>query len=184
MDLQIISGTNRPGNLSIGVARQYAQLLKAGGIDSNLFSLESLPEDFLSSDLYGNRSQSFQEINQQILSTPHLLFVVPEYNGSIPGILKLFIDACDYPQSFRNKEVWMVGLSAGRSGNRVGCLHLRDIMNFLGSTVDQEPLLLYGLKEKVGENGWVKDPKSKAEVESHARRIQDRIKANGISSEG
>ncbi len=182
MDLQIISGTNRPGNLSIGVARQYAQLLNEGGVNSNLFSLESLPGDFLSTDLYGNRSQSFLEINQQILSTPHLLFVVPEYNGSIPGILKLFIDACDYPQSFRNKEVWMVGLSAGRSGNRVGCQHLSDIMNFLGSKVHEEQLLLYGLKEKVGEDGWVNDPESRKEVETHAQRIQDRIITSGVSS--
>lgn len=175
MDLQIISGTNRPGNLSLGIAEQYQHLLQMEGLVTDLFSLESLPPEFLQSDLYGNRSDAFLDINNRIIATRHLLFIVPEYNGSIPGILKLFIDACDYPESFRNKEVWMVGLSVGRFGNRQGLRHLGEIMDFLGSKVDPSPMFLVNLKSKIAVNGWIEEALSKEEILNHAKRISNRI---------
>ena len=176
MDLQIISGTNRPGNLSMGIATQYQDLLENGGVKTDLLSLSSLPANFLESDLYGCRSESFSVINRRILDSSHVLFIVPEYNGSIPGILKLFIDACDYPSSFKDTFIWMAGLSAGTSGNAQGVRHLGEIMTFLGAEIDPQPILLRSLRSnKISDQGWVSDPAMVTDLEGHVERITGRI---------
>ena len=44
------------------------------------------------------------------------MVVVPEYNGSFPGILKYFIDLLPFPESFDCRPVSYVGVSAGQWG--------------------------------------------------------------------
>ena len=44
------------------------------------------------------------------------MFVVPEYNGSLPGVLKHFIDCWKYPESFHHRPVCYVGISSSGSG--------------------------------------------------------------------
>src|SRR5690606_40758391 len=58
--------------------------------------LEDLPADLLVSDLYGARSEAFTRILDQIGESRKIIFIIPEYNGSFPGVLKLFMDACEY----------------------------------------------------------------------------------------
>jgi len=171
MNLQIISGTNRPGNLSIGIARQYLTRMTQNGVPAQLINLEDLPHGFLDSDLYGNRSPEFQIIQEQVGKSQHFLFVVPEYNGSIPGILKLFIDACDYPATFKNKEVWLVGISAGESGNPKGLNHLTDIMHYLGATVHPARALFPKIREKICAEGEIVTPEEVALLNKHCQAI-------------
>jgi NAD(P)H-dependent FMN reductase len=57
--------------------------------------------------------------------------VVPEYNGSFPGVLKVFIDACKFPDSFFGKKAALVGLSSGKYGNIRGIDHLTGICHYI-----------------------------------------------------
>lgn len=171
MNLQIISGTNRPENLSAGISHQYLELITGAGIPAQVINLEHLPPSFPASDLYGKRSPEFQAIQQQIGESKYFLFVVPEYNGSIPGILKIFIDACDYPATFKNKEVWMVGVSAGDSGNPKGLDHLTDIMHYLGAKVHAPRALYPKIREKIGDQGWITSPHDLQQLKDHCHAI-------------
>lgn len=153
MSLQIISGTNRPGNLSVLLARSYQASFQALDIASEVVNLEELPLDILVSDLYGKRSPAFLPFQNRIKENQFFLFIVPEYNGSIPGILKVFIDACDYPDTFEGKQAWLVGLGAGDGGNVAGLSHLRDILEFLGTTVHGEQLTISKIRERMDETG-------------------------------
>jgi NAD(P)H-dependent FMN reductase len=100
----IISGTNREGSNTLKLAEYYHRQLSEKGFDSEIFSLCDLPGDLISSDLYGKRSEAFQSIQERITASSKFIFVIPEYNGSFPGVLKTFIDACTFPESFLEKR--------------------------------------------------------------------------------
>ena len=100
----IIAGTNRPKSSTLNVAKYYQKTLAQKGLQANVLSLTQLPDNIIVSDLYGSRSPEFNQIQQLITDTSKFLFVIPEYNGSFPGVLKVFMDACSFPQSFYDKR--------------------------------------------------------------------------------
>lgn len=129
--ITIVSGTNRPQSNTLKIAKYYQRTLGAKGLETNLFNLEDLPDTLIKSDLYGKRSEAFEPIQNFITNTEKFLFVIPEYNGSFPGVLKTFIDACGFPESFYNKKACLVGISSGRYGNIRGIDHFGGICSYL-----------------------------------------------------
>lgn len=59
-----------------------------------------------------------------------IIFIIPEYNGSYPGVLKTSIDYYVQPDgsAIKNKPVLLVGTSGGNSGNMLGISHFSDVM--------------------------------------------------------
>lgn len=127
----IISGTNRLGSNSLKVAHYYQQELKKKDEQWNILSLENLPDNILQTDLYGKRSEAFAPIQEMINSARRFIFIIPEYNGSYPGVLKTFIDACSFPSSFHHKKAILVGVATGKYGNIRGIDHFTGVCNYL-----------------------------------------------------
>ncbi len=119
------------------ISEFYQELLKKEGVSSHILDLQDLPEDFVQSALYENSgsNEDFNQLTNLIKQSDKFVFVVPEYNGSFPGVLKAFIDGLDYPNPFRNKKCAMVGLSSGVQGGALALSHLTDILNYLGMHV-------------------------------------------------
>jgi chromate reductase, NAD(P)H dehydrogenase (quinone) len=135
--ITIISGTNRQASNSRAVANLYAKLLAQRDVPHQILDLADLPSDFTSSALYDNigTDERFNQLSNLIGSSDKFVFVVPEYNGSFPGVLKAFIDGLAYPNVFRNKKAALVGLSSGAQGSGLAMSHLTDIFNYLGMHV-------------------------------------------------
>jgi NAD(P)H-dependent FMN reductase len=127
----IISGTNRPGCSTLKLAQYYQKRLHEKGLNAGLLSLSQLPGNLIESDLYGKRSPEFKPIQDIVTRTEKFLFVIPEYNGSFPGVLKTFIDACDIPGSFYEKKAALTGLSSGKYGNIRGIDHFTGVCHYL-----------------------------------------------------
>lgn len=133
--ITVISATNRPNNNTIRFAKKYLELLKYRKVESQLFSLGEISGSFTLNDIYSYHHPGLQLlINKYLLPVDKLVVVVPEYNGGIPGVLKVFIDAVK-PELFQNKKVALVGISSGRSGNLRGLDQLTNIFNYLNSEV-------------------------------------------------
>jgi NAD(P)H-dependent FMN reductase len=129
--ISIIVGTNRLNSQTLRVAEYYKNDLKSRGEDCQTFNLADLPPDFLFSALYGNKNQEFDRIlDQYIFSVDKIIIVVPEYNGSFPGIMKGFIDGWN-PRKVNNKWVALVGVASGRQGNLRGIDDLTNILHYL-----------------------------------------------------
>jgi chromate reductase, NAD(P)H dehydrogenase (quinone) len=129
--ITVISGTNRPNSYTRLVAQQYANMLTNSGVEVKLLSLEQLPNDFIASDLYGNRSETMELIISEFINNVNkFVFVVPEYNGSYPGIVKLFLDSIP-PRMWNSKKASIVGVSTGQAGNLRGQEHLTGVLNYL-----------------------------------------------------
>lgn len=131
----IVSATNRPHSNTLKVAQYYQNELLEKGEKSELFSLIDLPETIIKSDMYGQRSEAFQRIQEMVSKTDKFIFIIPEYNGSFPGVLKIFIDACTFPESFFGKKAALVGVSSGKYGNIRGVEHFTGICNYINLNV-------------------------------------------------
>lgn len=148
--ITIISGTNRHGSNTLKVAKEYKRLLAAKGMDASLFSLEDT--DVL------HYTPAFEKIEQDIIiPTTHFVFIVPEYNGSFPGVLKMLIDTCRSHEIWYHKKALLTGDSTGRAGNLRGMDHLADILNFLKITVHPNKLPISAINRMMDADGTITD---------------------------
>jgi len=133
----VISGTNRPNSRARLVANLYGQLLTELAVEHQLLDLVELPADTLVSALYGNtgKQPTFNRLIAQTEAADKLVMIVPEYNCSIPGALKTFIDGLPYSGGIRGKKAALVGLGTGTQGGSLALSHLTDILMYLGTTV-------------------------------------------------
>lgn len=131
MKTLIISGTNRLNSNTLKVSKYYQKILAEKQHETEILALTDLPENLSVTDLYGKRSEAFFKILKKVNEADKFIFVIPEYNGSFPGILKLFIDACDFPDSFYEKKAALVGLSSGKYGNIRGIDHFTGVCNYM-----------------------------------------------------
>jgi chromate reductase, NAD(P)H dehydrogenase (quinone) len=151
--ITIISSTNRPGSTTFKVAKYYQQRLSEKGVEAGLLSLIDLPPDLMATALLKERSAEFEPIQQIITQTDKFIFIIPEYNGSYPGVLKVLIDACAYPESFYEKKAALVGVSAGKYGNIRGVDHFTGVCHYLSLHVLPLKLHIANIKQELGENG-------------------------------
>jgi len=134
--ITIISGTNRKNSVTLKVASQYAELLNTLGETTQLLSLEMLEGHLVHSNMYSPDEKEMLSESQEkyLINVDKVVILAPEYNGGIPGILKLYIDACSvYKQkeTFEGKKVALVGIASGRAGNLRGIDYLSNILNHL-----------------------------------------------------
>lgn len=135
--MAIVAGTNRKESNSLKIARCYHSLVARSTEEVQLVDLGQLPADFTASALYENagKNASFNLLRNQITSASRLVFVIPEYNGSFPGVLKAFVDGLSYPHLLQGKRAALVGHSAGELGGIVALNHFADVLHSLGSEV-------------------------------------------------
>ena len=109
-------------------------------IENSVFNLEQLPNQLSGNKMYDYNNSPVAEIVEKYINPVNkLIFVIPEYNGSFPGILKLFIDAV-HPRNFESKKAALIGVSSGRSGNVRGMDHLTSILHYLKVEVYHDKL--------------------------------------------
>jgi chromate reductase len=149
----ILSCTNRSNSNTLKVSRIYETILKEKNADVKLFDLCDLPENIAFAETFGRRSEEFSRlIRDYVTSTSKFIFVIPEYNGSFPGILKTFIDST-HPREWANKDACLVGVSDGRAGNLRGMEHLTGILNYLKVHVFHNRLPISAITSVMNENG-------------------------------
>jgi NAD(P)H-dependent FMN reductase len=141
----IISATNRMGSHTEKVAKQYQQILKEKGVDAKIFYLKNLnvlerDDDFIKME------------NEFLIHGQKFIFIMPEYNGSYPGVLKAMIDISDIKKCWWNKKVLLVGISSGRAGNLRGMDHITGSLNHMKMTVHYNKLPISEV-DKLMDNG-------------------------------
>ncbi|RCH55069.1 NADPH-dependent FMN reductase [Mucilaginibacter hurinus] len=129
--ITIISATNRAGSSTLKLSQYYQKRLTEKGEQAQVLSLEDLPATLIATDLYGARSEAFLPIQRVVTDTLKFIFIIPEYNGSFPGVLKVFMDACAFPESFYEKKAALVGVSSGKYGNIRGVDHFTGVCNYM-----------------------------------------------------
>lgn len=154
--ISIVSGTNRLNNKSLEVAKVYLEICKELKVEAQILNLQTLPTDFIFSSNYRNENADFNAImDEYVAKANKFIFVVPEYNGSFPGLLKAFID-CIPTEYWKGKKACMLGLSAGRAGNARGLDHLMAVLHYLQVEVFSKKPKLSSFHTLLNEAGELK----------------------------
>jgi NAD(P)H-dependent FMN reductase len=171
--ITVIAGTNREASNSSKVAEEYARLLNDKGADAQVFNLREMPHDFLASDMYGLRSEEVERIVEKyIQEVDKYIFIIPEYNGGFPGILKAFID-CMNPAVFKGKKAGLVGLSSGRTGSLLGMDHFTGILHYLKVHVHYSKPKLSLIETILDNEAGTIEGETREKLEEHAQQMID-----------
>jgi NAD(P)H-dependent FMN reductase len=84
--------------------------------------------------------------------------VTPEYNGSVPGVLKYFIDMLKVPESFERRPVCFTGLAAGIWGALRPVEQLQAIFGYRNAYLYPERVFMPGIGKLLDANGRLQDP--------------------------
>lgn len=149
----IIAGTNRRDSNSLKVGRTYQRILTKKGISSEIASLEDLDLNY--------RSDSMVKFEKEFLiPSQKFIVIVPEYNGSYPGVLKSLIDLSLIKDCWYGKKVLLTGVATGKGGNIRGMEHLTGSLNYLQVFVHPNRLPISSVHELMGEDGNIVDDKT------------------------
>jgi chromate reductase, NAD(P)H dehydrogenase (quinone) len=184
--ITVISATNRKNSETLKIAKHYASLLENNATEEvRLLDLCLLPNDIIHDDMYSIEGQSLalRSIQEEyMVAADKFVFVVPEYNGSVPGILKLFIDACSVyrmKDTFKrgDKKALLVGVSSGRAGNLRGMIHLTGMLNYLNITVHPNQLPISKVDTLLNESAEVVDAETLKVTKLHVEDFLKSFKA-------
>lgn len=97
-----------------------------------------------------NQSAPVKRLKAEILASQGLLFLTPEYNRSIPGVLKNAIDQASRPygqSAWAGKPAGVLGVSVGAIGTAIAQQHLRNILAYLDVPTLGQPEAFIQAKE-------------------------------------
>ena len=114
--ITIVSGTNRPDSTSLALSRHLEHIYSSNGAQIKLLDLGQISFGDLGPAAYETPSDTTRPDVRAVLDADGLLIVTPEYNGSFPGVLKLFIDILPFPAALEGKPSAFVGVAAGQWG--------------------------------------------------------------------
>jgi len=132
-----------------------------------IFDLEGIPP--FNQDLENQPPQKVKDFKARIRAADAILIVTPEYNYSIPGVLKNAIDWASRPygdNAFEGKPVAMMGASIGMLGTARAQYDLRRSFVFLNMhPMNQPEVMVPFAQDKVDDNGRVTDEKTRQKIE-------------------
>lgn len=132
------------------VAQNYQEYFKQKGIDAQLLSLEEIDMT--------KRNEKFELIESKyLIPTEKFVFVVPEYNGTFPGIMKLMIDMCQMAKCWHGKKVMLTGLATGRSGNLRGLDMMSNMFHYLKVDVSRIKVPLAAVDKELENGVFIKE---------------------------
>lgn len=129
----IIAGTNRSGSNTLILSKIIQGYFADAGESVEIIDLNALQVDHLTSEHMAGKkplSDQIQKAITDINNSEGLYFVIPEYNGGAPGVLKMFIDFWKFPESFESRPVAFTGLAAGIWGGLKPVEHISQVMAY------------------------------------------------------
>jgi chromate reductase, NAD(P)H dehydrogenase (quinone) len=164
--ITMIVGTNRPDSNTRRVANHIEEIYAVLRTPLRVLDLAKLPPEIFSPVSYAEKPKAFHPFADAILEASGLVVVTPEYNGSVPGVLKYFIDMLKFPESFEKRPVCFVGLAAGMWGALRPVEQLQAIFGYRNAHIYPERVFLPQVNNLLDDAGRVKD-----------QEILDRLKA-------
>ena len=126
------------------------------------FTFEHLRIDDLplyNQDDDGNQAPSVKRLKTEIAAAQGLLFVTPEYNRSLPGVLKNAIDHASRPygqSAWAGKPAGVLGISVGAIGTALAQQHLRNVLAYLDvPTLGQPEVFLQAKDDLFDDKGHI-----------------------------
>jgi chromate reductase, NAD(P)H dehydrogenase (quinone) len=150
----VIPGSLRKESLTLKIAKALARLAP----DSLKLDVVSLHDiSFFNQDLEATPPADWVAFREKLQKSNGVVFVTPEYNRSIPGVLKNAIDVGSRPygkSSFLGKPTGIVSNSPGPLGGVSAAKHLQNILpGISGPILGQPEIYLSGIGDAFDDKG-------------------------------
>jgi chromate reductase len=173
--IAIIVGSLREGSLNRKMARSICAI-RGDNLDCSMIEIGDLPP--YNQDLDSNPPEQWTRFRDQVRPADGVLFVSPEYNRGVPGVLKNAIDVGSRPYGqsvFDKKPAAIVTVSPGAIGGFGANHQIRQTCVFLNMPMMQQPEAYLGgvTDDSFGPNGELKDGPLKELVTKLAHAFHD-----------
>lgn len=184
MKIGVIVGSLRADSINRRLSRALARLAPAAWTFEQI-EIHDLP--LYNQDNDNAPPAQATRLKQRIESVDALLFVTPEYNRSMPGVLKNAIDTASRPygkNSFAGKPAGVIGASIGSIGTALAQQHLRNVLAYLDvPTMGQPEAFIHLTEGKIDAAGEVSDDKLRSVLqrwmEAYQRFVDGRTGQRG-----
>ncbi|MDD4615909.1 MAG: NAD(P)H-dependent oxidoreductase [Alphaproteobacteria bacterium] len=151
----VIVGSLRKGSFNQKLANAL-QKLAPPDLELSLLRIDDLPLYNQDDDI--NQSASVKRLKKEIVESDGIIFVTPEYNRSIPGVLKNALDHASRPfgeSAWAKKPAGVIGVSVGAIGTACAQQHLRTILAYLDMPTMGQPEAFLHLREGLFDDGSI-----------------------------
>jgi chromate reductase len=161
-----ISGSLRRDSYNSGLLRAAADVLPSG-VELEVFDgLKAIPP-YDADDDVDVAPAPVRELREAIAGADAVLIATPEYNASVPGVLKNALDWASRPHAtnpLRGKPAAVVGTSTGMFGAVWAQSDARKILSTIGARVVDRELPVPEAAERFGADGTLSDPEVEAQL--------------------
>jgi chromate reductase len=147
LQIAVIVGSLRKDSFNRQLAHGIMKLAPAN-ITFKLVEIGDLP--LYNQDDDGNQAESVRRMKAEIHQCDGVIFVTPEYNRSIPGVLKNALDHGSRPygqNAWARKPAAIIGISPGQIGTALAQQHLRCVLATLDMPTLGQPEMFLQMKE-------------------------------------
>ena len=178
MNLKVISSTDRPNSWALKVSKYVALIYNEKSVQTEVISLEDFPLIDVVGGKYGEEISSVTDFRDPILEADGLVFVIPEYNGSFPGILKMFIDYLPFPEAFHKMPMAFIGVASGAFGSLRSVEQFQMIVNYRNALQFPERVFISRINNEFDPESGLKDDFKKALLESQISNFIKFVESN------
>jgi len=168
------AGSLRRGSYNKSLLRAAADLLPED-LTLEIFDIDGIPA--FNQDIEGDMSSKVKEFKSKVRESDALLIATPEYNYSVPGVLKNAIDWASRPYGdnpFDGKPVAIMSASIGMLGGARAQYHLRQTFVFLNMyPVNGPEVIVTFAQDKFDENGNLVDENTKKFLRQLLQNLAD-----------
>jgi len=146
-NVAVIVGSLRKDSFNAALAEGLIRLASPSLTFSKL-RIDDLP--LYDQDDDANQAESVKRLKSEVAAADAVLFVTPEYNRSIPGVLKNAIDHASRPYGqsvWAGKPAGVLGASIGSIGTALSQQHLRNILAYLNMPTLGQPEAFIHVKD-------------------------------------
>jgi chromate reductase len=180
MQLLFFAGSLRADSCNKKFAKEACRLANEAGATGEYIDIKDYPMPVYDGDIEASTGipESTKKLGKKILEVDALVLSTPEYNGSIPGVLKNIIDwlSRDKPVSLANKHLLLLAASPGAMGGIRSLWHTRQPFEVLGVHMYPGMMGLPKAYEAFDGDGKLKDSKTIEQLQKTLDQFVQHIK--------
>ena len=157
LKIAVIVGSLRKASFNAQLADALAALAPQG-VSFERLQIDDLP--LYNQDDDNDQPAAARRLKKAIRDADGVLFVTPEYNRSLPGVLKNAIDHGSRPygdSAFAGKPAGIIGVSVGAIGSACAQQHLRTVLAYLDMPTLGQPEAFLKADSALGKDGSLAD---------------------------
>ena len=175
-----LAGSLRRDSFNKRLVSLAANGARDAGAEVTLTDLRDFPLPLFDQDLEAEQGmpENGKKLKKLFIDHDGLLIASPEYNSSLPAVLKNAIDWVSRPApgepslvAFRGKVATLMSASPGAQGGLRGLVHVRSILGNLGVIVLPDQIAVAKAHEAFQPDGSLVDPKPQAGVEGLGKTL-------------